>query len=221
MPSKVDTLNTVMNFLARVTILLIAMLWVPSISRGQTAQITNGDDQRPNATIIRPRSSVSGQTSTTEEATSSIKIQTSSEFPTLSPRTKETSEDKGARQKSGITSSAITVASSLLIVLGLFAVLVWFSRKINTKSHGRNSAMGSLIEPLGSHVFDPKTQMHVIRFSNRILLVSQTNGVLQKLCEIDEPAEVQTILNTFDWDPNNEFATAAKRFDSDNLEATE
>jgi flagellar biogenesis protein FliO len=214
MPLTADTPGTLMNHLVRVALLLTAALSVTPFGESQNTHAQEANDQNPTATIIRPRGNTSGQVITNREATSlGSNGKTAVDFPTLPPRTSESRETSAAEETSGITSTAITVASSLLIVLGLFAGLVWFSRKVNAKSNVRTSAVASLIEPLGSHIFDHKTQMHVIRFSNRILLVAQANGEMKTLCEIDDPAEVQTILNTFDWDPNNEFAKAAKQFE--------
>ncbi len=214
MPLTADTPGTLMNHFARVTLLLTAALSATAFGEGQNTQAQEANDQNRTATIVRPRSNTTGQAITNREATSvGSNGKSAVDFPTLPPRTSENRETSAAEKTSGITSATITVVSSLLIVLGLFAGLIWFSRKVNAKSHVSTSAVAALIEPLGSHIFDQKTQMHVIRFSNRILLVSQANGEMETLCEIDDPAEVQTILNTFDWDPNNEFAKAVKQFE--------
>ena len=70
-----------------------------------------------------------------------------------------------------------------------------------------------VFEKLGSVVFDQRTQIHVLRFANRILLVSQTEGSLRTLCEITEHHEMEELLKLMGSESTNEFANAVKTFE--------
>ena len=105
------------------------------------------------------------------------------------PRQESTSPP-AARRPSPI-GSVITIVSSLAIVLGLFFVVVWVSRR------GANRAgrllSNEVVQILGRSPLAGRQQMHLIRIGHKLLLVSVTPTGAETLTEIDEPDEVQRL----------------------------
>src|SRR5262245_36600842 len=62
-----------------------------------------------------------------------------------------------------------TVAGSLGIVLGLFFVLVWFSRRFSPANGGQLPK--EAVETLGRAPFSSKQQLQLLRVGNKLLLV--------------------------------------------------
>ena len=83
-----------------------------------------------------------------------------------------------------------TVAASLGIVLGLFLVLAWCSRKFAPA--GAAQLPKEAVELLGRSSLGPRQQMQLVRIGNKLLLVAVTTaGEAQTLTEITDPVEVE------------------------------
>lgn len=102
------------------------------------------------------------------------------------PDTSLTSETKESR---GPFQSAVTVGSSLLIVVGLFLGLVWVFRKVNP-----STASGSLpkdsLQILGRTSLAAKHQLVVVQFGPKLVLLSLQQNEVRTLAEIQDPTEV-------------------------------
>lgn len=86
--------------------------------------------------------------------------------------------------------SLVTTAGSLVVVIGLLLVFAWFSRKqIGSARAGQGS-----VQLLEQTTLGGRLPLYVVRFSNRVLLVCQTTGGCQTLCEITEESEVQRVI---------------------------
>ncbi len=80
------------------------------------------------------------------------------------------------------------VTSSLAIVLGGFALfLVWFRRQTAAVSSG-------VMDSLGTIQVTPKVQLHLVRFGSRLLLLHVTPDKVQRVAEVTDPSEVQSLL---------------------------
>jgi flagellar biogenesis protein FliO len=108
----------------------------------------------------------------------------------LTPPTKAPA---GAEKTPPSASGAITsVISSLAVVLGLFFVVVWLAKRNSPK--GAALLPAEVIEVLGRAPLTPRQQMHVVRFGNKLLLVSLSPAGAEPLAEIDDPVEVERVL---------------------------
>lgn len=96
----------------------------------------------------------------------------------------------GAKTTSGLP-SLVTVAASLLIVLGLFFALVWFLKRGNPKANA--ILPQEVVEILGRAPLDGRQQLHLLRVGRKLLLVSVTPAGAETLTEITEPLEVDRL----------------------------
>lgn len=88
-------------------------------------------------------------------------------------------------------SALATVLGSLGIVLGVFFVVVWFTRRALPKA--ATTLPAEAVELLGRTPLSPRQNMHVIRFGGKLLLVSASQSGAETLAEIDDPEEVTRI----------------------------
>jgi flagellar biogenesis protein FliO len=82
-----------------------------------------------------------------------------------------------------------TVASSLAIVLGLFVVLLWISKRFAPA--GTAPLPKEAVELLGRATLTGRQTMQLIRVGNRLLLVALSAGGAETLTEITDPVEVE------------------------------
>jgi len=87
------------------------------------------------------------------------------------------------------TTAIGTVASSLAIVLGLFAALVWFSKRFAPA--GSAAWPKEAVELLGRAPLTGRQTMQLIRVGNRLLLVALSANGAETLTEITDPVEVE------------------------------
>ncbi|QDS95853.1 Flagellar biosynthesis protein, FliO [Roseimaritima multifibrata] len=97
-------------------------------------------------------------------------------------------EEKQARQ----TLPLATVISSLAIVLGLFAALVWVWRR------GGGSTLGGLskeaFQVIGRSPLAPRQNMVLVRCGRRVLVLAVSGTSTSTLAEITDPDEVAELL---------------------------
>lgn len=105
-----------------------------------------------------------------------------------------TRSDPSADDKPEPPSSAgavTSIVSSLAVVLGLFFLVVWFARRSGPK--GGLLLPTEVLEVLGRSPLTARHQMHVVRFGNKLLLLSVTATGAEPLAEIDDLAEVERV----------------------------
>jgi flagellar biogenesis protein FliO len=83
---------------------------------------------------------------------------------------------------------AVSVIASLGIVLGLFFLVAWLFRKAQPKSVPRLPP--DIVEVLGRTPLVGRHHAHLIRFGNKLVLLSATPGGIEPLAEITDPDEV-------------------------------
>lgn len=162
--------------------------------------------------IIRPEASLTPSTNQEIETSNLRTTKLNDQFPNLNPRSNLSGQQKTNTQLPEMFGPAVTMITSLMVVLSLFAAFVWFIRKINSQNRPSNLINKKLVETLASHSFDSRTQFHLLRFADHLLLVAQTGGTFQTLCEITSPDEIDEILQNLQGELPNEFANAAKKF---------
>lgn len=126
-------------------------------------------------------------------------VSPSPNFPPLGPRGDAQSPpadgDSTSPRTGRLTAPAITVASSLAVVLGLFAALVWTSRRFGTRHAGRGELPAEAVERLGVHALDPRTKLVLLRCGDRVLVLAQTASGVQPLTEIVDPTEASRLIS--------------------------
>lgn len=148
------------------------------IPRGQYAVIDSAASASPTASQPSP------QTTNGE--------QTRSGFPTLTPQAQQDHLENDTAGK--VAGPAVTVTSSLAVVLGLFAGLVWLTRKYGARTMGHGAIPKEVLQSLGSMSIDARTRIAMLRCGQRILVVSQGPSGMQTLTEITDPEEVRELV---------------------------
>jgi flagellar biogenesis protein FliO len=114
---------------------------------------------------------------------------TSASLPLAPP----TSESKSTEARRGPASALVTGAASLGIVLGLFLLVVWITRRGSPKSGG--VLPGDVVEVLGRAPLVGRQQVHLVRCGTKLLLVCLSPAGAQTLTEITDPDEVERLLD--------------------------
>jgi flagellar protein FliO/FliZ len=109
----------------------------------------------------------------------------------LAPREKSASKELSRPAPSTPTSAVTTVVGSLGIVLGLFVVLVWFSRRFAPA--GTAALPKEAVELLGRTSLGGTHQMQLVRVGAKLLLVALTPQGARTLTEITSAAEVERL----------------------------
>ncbi len=90
------------------------------------------------------------------------------------------------------TRTLTSMLGSLGIVLGLFAILVWFVKR----SAPRTAVLlpKEVVEVFGRATVSPRQSVHVVRFGSKVLLLSVSPNGVEALSEITEPTEVERLV---------------------------
>jgi len=142
-------------------------------------------------------------------------------FPLLKPPTDESRinrDSNGHGHRSNmIAAPTITVASSLVVVLGLFAALVWGSRRFGGSTIQKGSLPKEVVQPLGSTAIDARTRLTMLRCGSRILVLAQSSGTAQTLCEITDPEEVRQLTAACAGSSGKDFSSALRSIEREPL----
>jgi flagellar biogenesis protein FliO len=113
----------------------------------------------------------------------------------LAPRSEASRPAASELTKPSITSpgNALgTVAGSLGVVLGLFLVVAWCSRRLAPA--GAALLPKDVVELLGRAPLATRQQMQLVRIGNKLLLVAISPVGVQTLTEVTEPTEVEHLV---------------------------
>lgn len=108
--------------------------------------------------------------------------------------------------RQGLSGPAVTMASSLAVVLGLFGGLVWMIRRYGRSQLLRGELPTAAVERLGMHTIDARTRLHLIRCGERVLVVAQNPAGLQAISEIGDPDEAARLVARCRGDREADFA---------------
>lgn len=112
--------------------------------------------------------------------------------PRKLPKKSTSSGAKTALPLPNPTDKAVTtVVSGLAIVLGLFLVFAWITKKNAPKS--MQALPGEVVEVLGRAPLNAKQQMQLVRLGNRLLLLAMSTESAETLAEISDPNEVERL----------------------------
>ena len=108
--------------------------------------------------------------------------------PKRSPRNAESRADKPTTAGN----MGMVVVSSLAIVLGLFFLVVWLSRRAFPRATAPLSS--EVLEIIGRSPLAARHQLQLIRLGHRLLLVSVTPDRAETLAELTDPDEVNHLV---------------------------
>ncbi len=142
-------------------------------------------------------------------------------FPSLSQRSlapDKTGEQPEVKKESQLAVPGFTVASSLAVVLGLFAGFVWLTRRFSSGGTANGVIPKDVIQNLGSTSIDSRTKVSMIRCGNRIIVVAQTATGIHPLSEITDLNEVQQLTASCIGDSKRNFASTLLEFEKEPAE---
>lgn len=143
-------------------------------------------------------------------------------FPSLSPQPASQQEKNRPRSEGStpFSGSLITVGSSLAVVLGLFAALVWVTRRFAARSMPQGGIPTEVMQALGSSPIDARTRLTLVRCGNRILILAQTATGVQPISEINDPNEVRQLTALCLSDSKKEFASTLQAIEKEQAAAS-
>lgn len=102
-----------------------------------------------------------------------------------------------------------TVISSLAVVLGLFALVVWFTRR--TRPRAMAKLPGDVIQTLGRAPLLGQQEMQLVRVGNKLLLLSVTATSAETLTEITDPVEIERLASLCRHDPAGSLSASLRQ----------
>lgn len=175
------------------------------------AGLASGQDNRGGMLLHRQPTSIANQAAVQETRDS-----TPASFPSLLPGAGDSPDAASQSTASGkLIGPAVTVSSSLAIVLGLFAGLVWATRRFGSRRLGPGSIPSEVLQSLGSAPIDSRTRVTMLRCGSRILVAAQTATGMQPLTEITDPDEVRRLTAACLGDSKADFATAIRTIEQE------
>ena len=158
------------------------------LSQVVQAQFTSSDTPLPPASATSALSDASNTVSAADDSTSDS-------GDTKQPRAlKPRSSAKGATQEKRSTGTAqmiVSVGSSLLIVIGLLLGAAWCYRRASP--HTTGNLPKQVVQVLGRTPLAPRQQLVLLRFGTKLVLVSNLQGEVRTVSEIDDPLEVDRV----------------------------
>lgn len=142
-----------------------------------------------------PTTRAAAEDPATEDATAAGRrtdLHRSEPIPIPPPAASQPSKQPAAEARDRGTNVAAVVTSSLAIVLGLFFLVVWISRRALPKASA--SLPADVLEILGRSPLAGRHHLQLLRLGQRLLLISVTPDRAQTLAEISAPEEVHDLL---------------------------
>lgn len=179
--------------LPRLTILTLFLAAAAGDAPAQDAQRTSAYGA-PSRRVIQPAAFVEESVAPIAEldpATAAAPETSPSTPLRLAPRGKSPAKELSRPAAASSTSAITTVAGSLGIVLGLFVVLVWFSRRFAPA--GTAALPKEAVELLGRTSLGGTHQLQLVRVGTKLLLVALSSQGARTLTEITSAAEVERL----------------------------
>src|SRR5690606_1646689 len=110
----------------------------------------------------------------------------------------------------GALGAIASLVFSLAVVLGLFFLVAWLMRRgMPTASR---SLPAEVVEVLGRAPLAGRQQMHVVRFANKLLLVSVSPDRTETLAELVDPQEIKRVSSLCEADAPQAAMPAVEQF---------
>jgi flagellar biogenesis protein FliO len=148
--------------------------------------------EEPSRSIRFPLASHSADAAATAEAATSTASETSPRaafLPLAPPRSK--SAPRGETPRTGAWPSLASIGGSLAVVIGLFVMVVWLTRRANGSAGA--ALPKEVFEVLGRAPLAPRTWAGLVRCGGKLLLVSFTASGVDTLTEITDLAEIDRL----------------------------
>ena len=144
-----------------------------------------------------------------------------SSFPSLTPAQPGDHEPKSTASPdlSRLRGPALTMASSLAVVLGLFAGLVWLTRRFGSKAGGGGELPRDVVQSLGSTSVGPRTRVTLLKCGAKVIVVAQTATEIKPLSEITDPEQVRQLVALCQGDSRAAFSQTIKSIEREPLAA--
>ncbi len=134
-------------------------------------------------------------------------VQPRKSFPALNHQAKRTArEETSTTSSSPVSGPMVTVTSSLAVVLGLFAAMIWVTRRYSTNAAGNRAVPREALEILGSTTVEPRFKVTLLRVGSRVVVLAQTPQGIQPITEITQLDEVQRLIATLSGSSQQDFA---------------
>ncbi len=152
---------------------------------------------------------------------SSVQAHTPQTFPAFEIKNDSVDGDPSVAESKGsqFAIPAVTVTSSLAVVLGLFAAMVWLTRKYGSRSIAPGAIPREVMESLGTTAIDPRTRVTMLRCGGRIIVIAQTATEVRPLAEITDSEEVRRLTAACLGDSKRNFATTLHLIEKEKPEA--
>lgn len=109
----------------------------------------------------------------------------------LTPPTERADRTAGRPESASPAGALTTVLSSLAVVVGLFLLVMWCSRRAQPK--GMNVLPKEVVEVLGRATLAGRQTLNLVRVGNKLILLSAAPGTAETLTEITDPIEVDRL----------------------------
>jgi flagellar biogenesis protein FliO len=151
---------------------------------GWAEQPAHARTQLPSATSVEGKTSPASTIANSSSQRDPIQIR-------LPQRSKLSAAANRNVPKRRATTSTFTVISSLAIVVGIFLLLAWLTRRAAPNSS--QALPSDVVQVLGRAPLAARNMMHLVRIGNKLILVSLTNQGAATLTEITDPQEVERL----------------------------
>lgn len=136
------------------------------------------------------RRSTVGDSTRPQQESSATPAPKDDDVTPLAPPSK--SQGDGAPAKPQTPTRALTtVFGSLAVVIGLFILVVWFTRRALPKAS--TTLPKEVVDVLGRAPLGNRQQMQLVRVGNKLLLLSVTSNGATPLTEVTDPEEVDRL----------------------------
>ncbi|MEL6898630.1 MAG: flagellar biosynthetic protein FliO, partial [Planctomycetota bacterium] len=162
----------------------------PYTRRSTTEGVANRD-QRTSAGSHQ--SSMARNTSAVGNRDMSVRSAAMAAMPLRTGDGQADSASSSSSTGGGSNAAIFSVCTSLAIVMGLFAALVWISRKF-----GGGNASGALpnqaAEVLGTTMLAPRSRLQLVRVGGRVLVLAHGPAGVTRLDSIEDPDEAARLV---------------------------
>lgn len=134
-------------------------------------------------------------------------------FPSLTPRISH-SDDGTARAEKvathALSAPSVTVASSLAVVLGLFAGMIWLTRRFGGGASSNRALPKEALEVLGTATLQPRLTVSLVRVGSRVVVLGHSAQGVHTITEITDLDEANRLIATCRGESTVGFANELK-----------
>ena len=182
----------------------------------------HGDRPQTQASSFGQRPSFDQPSSFDADATATTSHSSEPSFPSLTRAPSDGDQHSTSAQSpdlSRLGGPALTMASSLAVVLGLFAGLVWLTRRFGSKANGGGELPRDVVQSLGSTSVGPRTRVMLLKCGAKVIVVAQTATEIKPLSEITDPEQVRQLVALCQGDSRAAFSQTLRSIEREPVAA--